>query len=120
MTTTNQAGYKPLYFAFLAGLCGNATFATLTTSEVPFSIFPLIAFVLVAYNWYQVYMTSAIESHISKSSLGLFVVGVLIYTTFVRMEYPELGSNFLPLMLVLGLSAWVAKTIGVFSPKTKA
>jgi hypothetical protein len=120
MTTKNQAGYKSLYFAFLAGLCGNATFATLTTSEVQFSIFPLIALALVAYNWYQVYMTSAIESHISKSSLGLFAIGVLTYTTFVRMEYPELGSNFLPLMLVLGLSVWVAKTIGVFGPKVKA
>lgn len=120
MTTNNQAGYKPLYFSFLAGLCGNATLATLTTSEVPFSIFPLIALVLVAYNWYQVYMTSAIESHISKSSLGLFVIGVLTYTTFVRMEYPELGSNVLPLIIVLGLSAWVAKTIGVFARKTQA
>jgi len=120
MTTQNQAGYKPLYFSFLAGLCGNATFATLTTSEVTFSIFPLIALVLVAYNWYQVYMTSAIESHISKSSLGLFVIGVLTYTTFLRIEYPELGSNFLPLMLVLGLSVWVAKTVGVFERKAQA
>lgn len=120
MTTKNQAGYKPLYFAFLAGLCGNATFATLTTSEVQFSVFPLIALALVAYNWYQVYMTSAIESHISKSSLGLFVIGVLIYTTFLRIEFPELGSNFLPLILVLVLSVWVAKTIGLFSPKTQA
>ena len=120
MTTENQAGYKPLYFSFLAGLCGNATLATLTMSEIQFSIFPLIALVLVVYNWYQVYMTSAIESHISKSSLGLFVIGVLIYTAFVRIEYPELGSNFLPLIVVLGLSAWVAKTLGVFSTKTQA
>jgi len=120
MNTISQAGNKPLYFSFLAGLCGNASLATLTTSEVAFSIFPLIAFVLVVYNWYQVYMTTAIESHISKSSIGLFVIGVLAYTTFVRMEHPELGSNVLPLVIILGLAAWIAKNMGVFSGKKEA
>lgn len=111
---------KPLVFSFLTGLCGNAALATLTSSEVAFSVFPLIAFGLAIYNWYQVYMTTAINSRISKSSVGLFVVGVLIYTVFLRIDHPDLGSNFLPIMIILGLLIWVANNLGVFSVKKNA
>ena len=117
MSTISQTGYKPLYLSFLAGLCCNASFATLTTSEVAFSIFPLIALALVAYNWYQIYMTTALESHITKASLGLFVIGVMTYTSFVRMQYPELGSNLFAILIMLVLSVWVAKTLGFLGRK---
>lgn len=110
-------GYTPLYFAFLAGLCSNASLTTLTSSVVEFSIFPLIALALVIYNSYQIYMTTALDSEKSKAAIGLFVAGFLAYTSFVRMQHPELGSNFFALMGVMLLAVYVAKLLGCFSQK---
>lgn len=118
MGTNTQVGYSPLYFSFLVGLCGNATFATLTNSAVAFSIFPIIALALALYNGYKIYMKTELESDINKASIALFVLGILSYTAFVRMEHPELGSNLLPLLIILGVGAWVAKTLGVFASIT--
>jgi len=112
-----ELGYTPLGFAFLAGLCGNASLTTLTSSIVEFSIFPLIALALVIYNSYQIYMTTALEGNMNKAALGLFAAGFLSYTSFVRMQYPELGSNFFALMGVMLIAVWVAKVLGCFSQK---
>ncbi len=120
MSSKVKDSNKPLVLSFLTGLCGNATLATLTSSEVAFSVFPIIAFGLAVYTWYQVYMTTAIDSRISKSSVGLFVVGVLIYTVFLRIDHPDLGSNFLPIIIILGLLIWIANNLGVFSVKKNA
>ena len=110
-------GYTPLCFAFLAGLCSNASLTALTSSVVEFSIFPLIALALVVYNSYQIYMTTALDSNMSKAALALFVAGFLAYTSFVRMQHPELGSNFFALMAVMLLAVYVAKLLGCFSQK---
>lgn len=117
MSKSTDVGYTPLYFSFLAGLCGNASISTLFTNEVAFSIFPLIALALVIYNCYQIYMTTALEKYMSRASIGLFVVGFLAYSSFIRVEHPELGSNFFPLMGVMIIAVWVAKTLGLFSQK---
>jgi len=35
------------------------------------------------------------------------VLGVLLYSTVVRAEYPDIGSNFLPAVLSVALVFWI-------------
>ena len=36
-----------------------------------------------------------------------FILGVLLYSTVVRAEYPDIGSNFLPAVLSVALVFWI-------------
>jgi hypothetical protein len=36
-----------------------------------------------------------------------FLLGLLLYSTIVRAEYPELGSNFLPSLICVALVLWI-------------
>jgi len=40
-------------------------------------------------------------------SAAFFVLGVLLYSTVVRAEYPDIGSNFLPAVLSVALVFWI-------------
>ena len=70
-----------LLLALIAGLSINGTFAAIFSSIVPFSIFPLAA--------------------------ACFILGVLLYSTVVRAEYPDIGSNFFPAVLSVALVFWI-------------
>jgi hypothetical protein len=98
---------KPLLLAFLVGLSGNASLAGLTVSQVSFSIFPFIAFGLALYQLYHLYLDMPLEGDTPLCSGAAFLLGALGYSTLVRVIYPDIGSNFIPLMLCVVLAAWL-------------
>ncbi|MGG4627153.1 YijD family membrane protein [Serratia odorifera] len=107
-----------LLLALIAGLSINGSFAALFSSVVPFSIFPLIALVLAVYCLHQRYLNRVMPDGMPKLAAACFVLGLLIYSAFVRAEYPQIGSNFLPSILCVVLVLWIGiklkarKTLG--------
>ena len=93
--------------AWVAGLSINGTFAALFSSVVPFSIFPLIALVLALYCLHQRYQNRTMPVGLPSLAAACFVLGVLVYSAVVRVEYPAIGSNFLPSILSVALLFWI-------------
>ncbi|UTV27622.1 YijD family membrane protein [Photobacterium atrarenae] len=112
-----KAERKTLLLSFLAGLCGNATLAVFTSSAVPFSIFPVIAFGLAVYCLYQEYLSKPMTEGTPAIAFACFLAGAFGYSGFMRAQLPDMGSNFLPLMITLGLLVWVAYKLGIMTPK---
>ncbi len=96
-----------LVLAWVAGLSINGTFAALFSSVVPFSIFPLIALVLALYCLHQRYQNRTMPVGLPSLAAACFVLGVLVYSAVVRVEYPAIGSNFLPSILSVALLFWI-------------
>jgi hypothetical protein len=47
-------------------------------------------------------------------SSSCFLLGLLMYSAIVRVEYPEIGSNFMPTLLCIVLVFWIAYRIKAF------
>ena len=39
---------------------------------------------------------------------AIFLLGILVYSALVRAEYPDIGSNFIPTILMVALVFWIA------------
>ena len=89
-----------LLLALVAGLSINGTFAALFSSIVPFSVFPIISLVLTVYCLHQRYLNRTMAA-------ACFILGVLLYSTVVRAEYPDIGSNFFPAVLSVIMVFWI-------------
>lgn len=113
MSENKKIRRKPILLAFLVGVCGNATLATLSVSQMAFSVFPLIALGLAAYMLYQEYLSAPMEGDTPLCTLLSFLIGVFGYSSFLRMQYPEMGTNFLSIMITLALLAWLSIKLGV-------
>ncbi|KFF71530.1 hypothetical protein IW01_07745 [Pectobacterium brasiliense] len=96
-----------LALALIAGLSVNGAFAALFSSIVPFSIFPLIALVLSVYCLHQCYLHHSMPEGIPMLAAASFLLGLLIYSAIVRVEYPAIGSNFIPSILCVVLVFWI-------------
>ncbi|UYA58477.1 YijD family membrane protein [Pectobacterium colocasium] len=96
-----------LVLALIAGLSVNGAFAALFSSIVPFSIFPLIALVLSIYCLHQRYLHHSMPEGIPMLAAASFLLGLLIYSAIVRVEYPAIGSNFIPSILCVALVFWI-------------
>ncbi|GKV95805.1 YijD family membrane protein [Pectobacterium aroidearum] len=96
-----------LVLALIAGLSVNGAFAALFSSIVPFSIFPLIALVLSVYCLHQRYLHHSMPEGIPMLAAASFLLGLLIYSAIVRVEYPAIGSNFIPSILCVVLVFWI-------------
>ncbi|MDY4377048.1 YijD family membrane protein [Pectobacterium brasiliense] len=96
-----------LVLALIAGLSANGAFAALFSSIVPFSIFPLIALVLSIYCLHQRYLHHSMPEGIPMLAAASFLLGLLIYSAIVRVEYPAIGSNFIPSILCVVLVFWI-------------
>ena len=96
-----------LVLALVAGLSVNGTFATLFSALVPFSLFPLIALVLSVYCLHQRYMHLEMPQGMPLLAAACFLLGLLLYSTLVRVEYPQIGSNILPSILSVALVFWI-------------
>ncbi len=83
-----------LLLALVAGLSINGTFAALFSSIVPFSVFPIISLVLTVYCLHQRYLNRTMPVGLPGLAAACFILGVLLYSTVVRAEYPDIGSNF--------------------------
>ncbi|MGF1686968.1 YijD family membrane protein [Photobacterium japonica] len=115
-----KAERKTLVLSLLAGLCGNATLAVFTSSAVAFSVFPVIAFALAVYCLYQEYLSKPMAEGTPAIAFACFLVGAFGYSAFLRAQLPDMGSNFLSLMICLGLLFWVAIKLGIMNPKAES
>lgn len=113
-----KAERKTLVLSLLAGLCGNATLAVLTSGAVSFSVFPVIAFGLAVYCLYQEYLSKPMAEGTPAIAFACFLVGAFGYSAFLRAQMPDMGSNYLPLIIVLALLIWVAYKLGITKPKS--
>ncbi len=96
-----------LLLALVAGLSINGTCSALFSSVVPFSIFPILTLGLTVYCLHQRYQNRTMPVGLPGIAAACFVLGVLIYSSVVRAEYPDLGSNFLPSVLSVILLFWI-------------
>ncbi len=102
-----------LLLAFITGLSINGSFAVLFSSFVPFSIFPLIAFALAAWCLHQRYLNSVMPEGMPLLAAAFFLLGILLYSAIIRAEYPDIGSNFVPTILMVALIFWIGLRIKV-------
>ncbi|WP_341502790.1 DUF1422 family protein [Gallaecimonas sp. GXIMD4217] len=99
----------------LIGLSANASLATLTNALVPFSIFPLLVLVLAIRELRRHLDSAPLTDESRLASLASFLLGALSYSVMLRVQYPELGDVFLPLMCILPLVLWLMYKLGFFS-----
>jgi len=108
---------KVLLFSLIAGASANATLSGFTLPEVTFSIFPIVSCILAFYCMLQQYKSRAMEGDIPLLTGASFILGALGYAVCIRVLLPEIGSNFLPLMICMGLVFWMLHKVGLFSAK---
>lgn len=112
MEQNHQSERKFLLLAVVAGLCGSASLATLFVDSVAFSAFPIIAFVLAVYCFYQQHVKQPLTEGTPLIAFACFLVGAFGYSAFVRMQVPELGGNFFSIIVTMVLAFWVAFKMG--------
>ncbi|MDU1143360.1 YijD family membrane protein [Aeromonas rivipollensis] len=113
MHESNAIPKMPLLLALLIGICGDAFLSVLTESVVPFSFFPLIALLLAVYQLYQHYRHEPIVGNTPSCILICFFIGVFGHTALLKVQYPELGSNFFSLIAMLLLLAVLSIKLGI-------
>lgn len=97
-----------LLLTFIAGLSINGSFSVLFSSLVPFSVFPLITLGLVVWCLHQRYLNRAMPDGMPSLAAAFFLLGILLYSALVRAEYPDIGSNFVPTVLMVVVVFWIA------------
>jgi len=102
-----------LLLALIAGLSLNGSFSVLFSSIVPFSIFPLISLVLSVYCLHHHYQDRAMPMGYPSLAAASFLLGLLIYSAIIRVEYPIIGSNFIPSILIVILVFWIGRRLKV-------
>ncbi|MFU2315429.1 YijD family membrane protein [Rahnella sp. PCH160] len=107
MTEQANQDNGTLVLALIAGLSINGTFDALFSSVVAFSIFPIIALVLSVYCLHVRYHKGEMPKGLPLLAAACFLLGLLLYSAFVRVEYPELGSNSLPTLICVALVFWI-------------
>lgn len=103
---------KTLILALIAGLCSDALLSWITMSSVPFSLFALIALVLSVQMLYQEYLTYPVAEEVPFVGLACFFVGAFGHSAFIKAQYPQEGSNFLSIVIVLLLIFWIGRKLG--------
>ncbi|EEY98111.1 ATPase of the AAA+ class [Vibrio sp. RC586] len=109
---SNRSERKSLILALIAGMCSDALLSWLTMSSVPFSLFALIALVLSAQMLYQEYLTHPVAEEVPLVGLACFFVGAFGHSAFIKAQYPQEGSNFLSIVIVLLLIFWIGRKLG--------
>lgn len=108
---------KTLVLSVVTGLCLNAVWVGFTATEFAFSIFPIIALVLAAQGLYQEYLRQPASEDTSLIAAACFFVGLFGHSAFVKAQYPEMGGNFLSIVVVLSLLLWVGVKMGLLKKK---
>ncbi|MEY4474431.1 MAG: inner membrane protein yijD [Pseudomonadota bacterium] len=96
-----------LLLALIMGLAINGSFNALFSAFVPFSVFPLLTFILAVYCLHQRYLNFAMPQGIPVLASACFLLGILFYSAIVRVAHPAIGSNFVPLTLSVVLVFWI-------------
>lgn len=103
---------KTLILALVAGMCSDALLSWITMSSAPFSLFALIALVLSVQMLYQEYLTHPVAEEVPLVGLACFFVGAFGHSAFIKAQYPQEGSNFLSIVIVLLLIFWIGRKLG--------
>lgn len=111
-TNNHGSERKTLVLALIAGMCGDALLSWMTISQVSFSIFSVIALVLSVQALYQEYLRHPVAEDIPLVGLACFFVGAFGHSAFVKAQYPDAGSNFFSIIVVLLLMVWIGKKLG--------
>ncbi|PSH16358.1 hypothetical protein B7R74_17065 [Yersinia pseudotuberculosis] len=96
-----------LLLALITGLAINGVCTALFSALVPFSVFPLLTLILAVYCLHQRYLNFAMPQGIPVLASACFLLGILLYSAIVRVEYPAIGSNFVPAVLSVVLVFWI-------------
>ncbi|MXP56632.1 YijD family membrane protein [Pantoea sp. Mhis] len=96
-----------LLLAFITGLAINGSFSVLFSTFVPFSIFPMISLGLATWSLHQRYLNRNMPNGVPSLAAAFFLLGILVYSVLVRAEYPNIGSNLIPIVLLIGLIGWI-------------
>ena len=99
-----------LLLALVIGLSTHGTFSAMFNSLVEFSIFPIITLVLAVYCLHQRYLHHAMPIGLPKFVVGNFFIGVFGYAAILRVQNPEIGSNFIPATIIVVLALWLYKS----------
>lgn len=97
-----------LLLTFLTGLSINGSFSVLFSALVPFSVFPLISLGLSVWCLHQRYLNRAMPDGMPSLAAGFFLLGILLYSASIRAQYPDIGSNFVPTILMVAVVFWIA------------
>lgn len=116
MSDSPRNEYSTLLLMLIAGICFNGTLYAFFSSIVPFSVFPILALVLAVYCLHQRYLHSAMAEGVPLLSVLSFILGIAIYSALIRVAYPSVGKNLLPVIVCLALIFW----IGVKLKKVKS
>ncbi|QHM72904.1 YijD family membrane protein [Mixta intestinalis] len=111
MTDQNPRDKGTLVLAFITGLAINGSFSALFNTFVPFSIFPVLALGLAAWSLHQRYLDRAMPEGMPSLAAAFFLLGILLYSAIVRADYPEIGSNFIPTVLMVALIFWIGSKL---------
>ena len=105
--STNSISIKWLIYTFLIGLSLNACISVFTISQVTFSIFPFCTLFFTVNYFYSLYIKEADNEVTIRPAWAAFFIGVFSYSAFTGAMYPELGSNFISIMITLILGIWL-------------
>ncbi|MGL5291608.1 MAG: DUF1422 family protein [Vibrionaceae bacterium] len=106
MTQRISSERKSLLLAAICGASLCASWAGLFTDAVSFSLFPLTSLLLAASALYDLHKQSSLLESL-PILLSCFLVGIFGQSAFIRMEQPELGSNFISIMATMLLTIWI-------------
>ncbi|MBA2817811.1 YijD family membrane protein [Candidatus Pantoea persica] len=107
MTQPTSRDKGTLLLAFVTGLAINGSFSVLFSAFVPFSVFPIIALGLAVWSLHQRYLNHNMPDGMPGLAAAFFLLGILVYSALVRAEYPDIGSNFIPTILMVALVFWI-------------
>ena len=100
-----------LLLAFIIGLSLGGTFFSLFSAIVSFSLFPVIALGLSAWCLHRCYQNRTMPKGLPALAAAFFLLGVLCYSAVIRAEYPVIGSNFVPVILMVVVIFWIGLRI---------
>lgn len=108
MEDKNGLDYSALLLSLIVGVSVSASYIAIFKSGiVSFSLFPLICAVLAIYCLHQRYLTSEMPNGVAGLTVASAILGFLLYNIFIRIEYPQLGSNLLQTFICLTLVFWL-------------
>ncbi|MGV3345682.1 YijD family membrane protein [Enterobacteriaceae bacterium LUAb1] len=111
MTDNNYLDKGTLILAFITGLSLNGSLSALFNSLVAFSVFPLLSLALAVWSLHQRYLNCLMPEGMPSLAASFFLLGILVYSAIVRVVYPEIGANFIPVLLMVVVVFWIAVKI---------
>ncbi|GAL16262.1 ATPase of the AAA+ class [Vibrio astriarenae] len=68
--------------------------------------------VLAVQALYQDYLVNPVSEDMPLVGLACFLVGGFGHSAFVKAQYPEAGSNFFSIIILMGLLFWLGRKLG--------